>query len=156
MQASSGKMTERGEAAVKSEKAFKTISEVAETLGVPQHVLRFWETRFPQIRPVKRRGGRRYYRPEDVVLLGKIRSYLYEDGFTIKGVKKLLQGGEVSPCAMEDLRPSATLVADLEDVPSSKNATGQEKLSPEARRELERLLGELEGLRALLKVPEPA
>ncbi|MFA5123131.1 MerR family transcriptional regulator [Zavarzinia sp.] len=71
--------------------AFRTISEVAEELDVPQHVLRFWETRFPQIKPMKRGGGRRYYRPEDVALLRGIRHLLYSDGYTIKGVQKVLR-----------------------------------------------------------------
>ncbi len=74
----------------KSEAAFRTISEVAVELDVQQHVLRFWETRFPAIQPLKRGGGRRYYRPEDVALLRAIRDRLYGDGFTIKGVRKLL------------------------------------------------------------------
>jgi DNA-binding transcriptional MerR regulator len=75
----------------KSAEAFRTISEVATDLDVPQHVLRFWETRFTQVKPVKRAGGRRYYRPEDVDLLRGIRSLLYSDGFTIKGVQKVLR-----------------------------------------------------------------
>lgn len=75
----------------KSASAFRTISEVADQLDVPQHVLRFWETRFTQIRPLKRAGGRRYYRPEDVDLLRRIRELLYRDGYTIKGVQKLLR-----------------------------------------------------------------
>ena len=75
----------------KSAEAFRTISEVAVELDVPQHVLRFWESRFTQIRPVKRAGGRRYYRPEDVDLLKGIRALLYSDGFTIKGVQKVLK-----------------------------------------------------------------
>ena len=76
---------------VKSEAAFRTISEVSEDLDVPQHVLRFWESKFAQIKPLKRGGGRRYYRPEDVVLLGHIRDLLYRDGYTIRGVQKLLR-----------------------------------------------------------------
>jgi len=75
----------------KSAEAFRTISEVALELDVPQHVLRFWESRFAQIRPVKRAGGRRYYRPDDVDLLKGIRSLLYIDGLTIKGVQKVLK-----------------------------------------------------------------
>jgi len=75
----------------KSPEAFRTISEVAEELDVPQHVLRFWEGRFAQIKPVKRAGGRRYYRPEDIDLLRGIRTLLYGDGFTIKGVQKILR-----------------------------------------------------------------
>src|SRR5690242_11529172 len=75
----------------KSPEAFRTISEVATELDVPQHVLRFWEGRFTQIKPVKRAGGRRYYRPEDVDLLRGIRALLYREGFTIKGVQKILK-----------------------------------------------------------------
>ncbi len=79
-------------APTKSESAFRTISEVAEDLGVQQHVLRFWETKFTQVKPMKRGGGRRYYRPEDVALLKKIHTLLYAEGYTIKGVQKLLKG----------------------------------------------------------------
>ena len=75
----------------KSPDAFRTISEAAEELDVPQHVLRFWETRFSQIKPMKRAGGRRYYRPADVELLKGIRSLLYKDGYTIRGVQKILK-----------------------------------------------------------------
>jgi DNA-binding transcriptional MerR regulator len=75
----------------KSPEAFRTISEVADVLDVPPHVLRFWETRFTQVKPVKRGGGRRYYRPEDVRLLRGIRGLLYDDGMTIKGVQKILR-----------------------------------------------------------------
>src|ERR1700749_433766 len=74
----------------KSASAFRTISEVADELSVQQHVLRFWETKFSQIRPLKRGGGRRYYRPEDVELLKNIHHLLYQEGYTIKGVQKLL------------------------------------------------------------------
>ncbi|HTR86824.1 MAG TPA: MerR family transcriptional regulator [Reyranella sp.] len=77
----------------KSAQAFRTISEVATELDVPQHVLRFWESKFSQVRPLKRGGGRRYYRPEDIDLLRRIRSLLYEDGYTIKGVQRLLKEG---------------------------------------------------------------
>ena len=75
----------------KSPDAFRTISEVAEDLDLPQHVLRFWETRFTQIKPMKRGGGRRYYRPQDVDLIKGIRHLLYDQGYTIKGVQKLLR-----------------------------------------------------------------
>ncbi len=75
----------------KSPEAFRTISEVADALNVPPHVLRFWESRFAQVKPVKRGGGRRYYRPEDVRLLRGIRGLLYDDGMTIKGVQKILR-----------------------------------------------------------------
>jgi DNA-binding transcriptional MerR regulator len=75
----------------KSPDAFRTISEAAEDLDLPQHVLRFWETRFPQIKPLKRGGGRRYYRPEDVALLRVIKQLLYGEGYTIKGVQRLFK-----------------------------------------------------------------
>lgn len=75
----------------KSAEAFRTISEVADALDIPQHVLRFWETRFSQIKPMKRGGGRRYYRPEDVDLLRGIRHLLYGEGYTIKGVQRILK-----------------------------------------------------------------
>ncbi|SJZ86621.1 MerR family transcriptional regulator [Consotaella salsifontis] len=75
----------------KSADAFRTISEVADDLGLPQHVLRFWETRFSQIKPLKRGGGRRYYRPDDIELLKGIQFLLYEKGFTIRGVQRILK-----------------------------------------------------------------
>jgi len=77
----------------KTADAFRTISEVADELHVPQHVLRFWETKFPQVRPLKRGGGRRYYRPEDVFLLRRVADLLYTQGYTIKGVQRLLREG---------------------------------------------------------------
>ena len=75
----------------KSPEAYRTIREVADALDLPQHVLRFWETRFPQIRPLKRAGGRRYYRPDDIERLRLIKRLLYEEGYTIKGVQKLFK-----------------------------------------------------------------
>ena len=104
-------MTETGEnpahsqrpskSAHKSSRAFRTISEVSSELNLPQHVLRFWETKFNAVKPMKRGGGRRYYRPEDVDLLNQIRSLLYDDGYTIKGVQKLLRegGGKLAPAS---------------------------------------------------------
>lgn len=103
----------------KSPDAFRTISEAADELDLPQHVLRFWETRFATIKPLKRGGGRRYYRPEDVLLLKGIRRLLYDQGFTIKGVQRILkeQGpryviavGEGRP--VEQLPPTALAVDD--------------------------------------------
>jgi DNA-binding transcriptional MerR regulator len=95
----------------KSATAFRTISEVATELDVAQHVLRFWESKFPQVRPLKRGGGRRYYRPEDVDLLRQIRSLLYDEGYTIKGAQKLLRtqrragGGEADENDVDDELP---------------------------------------------------
>ena len=82
----------------KSPEAFRNISEVSKQLDVPAHVLRFWETRFSQIKPVKRSGGRRYYRPEDIKLLTRIRDLLYREGYTIKGAQQVLKSG---PAAAE-------------------------------------------------------
>ncbi|MEK9678784.1 MAG: MerR family transcriptional regulator [Rhodospirillaceae bacterium] len=90
--------TSDGGATRKSASAFRTISEVSKELGLPQHVLRFWESKFSRIKPMKRGGGRRYYRPEDLDLLRRIRDLLYEEGYTIKGVQKLLKesGGKLA------------------------------------------------------------
>ena len=90
-QGEGGSAAARRAPARKSANAFRTISEVSAALEVPQHVLRFWETKFAQIKPMKRGGGRRYYRPEDIALLRGIRALLYVDGYTIKGVQKLLR-----------------------------------------------------------------
>jgi len=90
----------------KSPEAFRTIREVADAMDLPQHVLRFWETRFPQIRPVKRAGGRRYYRPDDIERLRTIKRLLYDEGYTIKGVQKLFkeQGGQAPAAAGAEAR----------------------------------------------------
>ncbi len=110
----------------KSPDAFRTISEVAEDLDIPQHVLRFWETRFGQIRPLKRGGGRRYYRPDDVDLLKGIRHLLYSEGYTIKGVQRILKEdgpkavqaigrtGMVAPAAAPQPAPKAPPVVSTE------------------------------------------
>ena len=105
----------------KAPDAFRTISEVADDLDIPQHVLRFWESRFPQIKPMKRAGGRRYYRPDDVDLLRGIRHLLYGEGYTIRGVQRILReqgpklvqsvwrpGAELPPPSAEDDVPEAT------------------------------------------------
>jgi len=91
--------------AAKAPSAFRTISEVADELLVPQHVLRFWEGRFPQVKPLKRGGGRRYYRPDDITLLRRIHTLLYVQGYTIKGVQRLLRegGGQLA----DDIPPPA-------------------------------------------------
>jgi DNA-binding transcriptional MerR regulator len=104
----------------KAPNAFRTISEVADELHIPQHVLRFWETKFPQVKPLKRGGGRRYYRPDDITLLRQISDLLYIQGYTIKGVQRLLRegGGRLSddiPPAPADERAAAE--AELETAP---------------------------------------
>ena len=95
----------------KSPDAFRTISEVADELNVPQHVLRFWESRFPQIKPVKRAGGRRYYRPSDVALLTGIKRLLHDEGLTIRGVQKILRDQGVRQVA--GLTDDSVSVGDL-------------------------------------------
>jgi len=105
-------------ATMKSQQAFRTISEVASELDLPQHVLRFWETKFNAVKPMKRGGGRRFYRPEDVALLGQIRSLLYDDGYTIKGVQKLLRegGGKIAPAPAISEPGEAGLKAELRSI----------------------------------------
>lgn len=128
--------------AAKSDAAFRTISEVAADLNVPQHVLRFWETKFSQVRPLKRGGGRRYYRPEDVALLKRIRGLLYTDGMTIRGVQKLLRetGAKAADEAPRD--------AKVEPPVRETAAPAGPHLS---RDEAKLLLAELTGLRDDLK-----
>lgn len=103
----------------KSDSAFRTIGELSAELGVPQHILRYWETRFSQLRPLTRAGNRRYYRPADVALVKRIDAALNRDGYTIKGVQKLLAGEKASPVARVDATPvqaSESLVVDLNRV----------------------------------------
>lgn len=133
----------------KSESAFRTISEVSEELDVPQHVLRFWESKFNQIKPLKRGGGRRYYRPADVQLLRRIRDLLYKDGYTIKGVQKLLKDGgkaeaetEAEQSAEASSRTAAAPTAEAERTP---RGGGQDR-----RAELQAVLAELMDIRTLL------
>jgi DNA-binding transcriptional MerR regulator len=96
----------------KSDAAFRTIGEVSEEIGVPQHVLRYWETRFPQLRPIQRAGNRRYYRPADVVLARRIHALLNRDGYTVKGVQKLLAEGDLPPVSVEAVPATTALPLD--------------------------------------------
>jgi len=164
----------------KSDSAFRTISEVADELDVPQHVLRFWESKFPQVKPLKRGGGRRYYRPEDVALLRRIRDLLYSEGYTIKGVQKLLREGGAKEITGA-LRPEIDSVDEVElplavddepefpelndgeedEVSIQADAAATEAAPPcvpvdagfsvETRHELRAILAELEHLRGLLQ-----
>jgi DNA-binding transcriptional MerR regulator len=109
---------------LKSPDAFRTISEVAEVLDVPPHVLRFWETRFTQVKPVKRGGGRRYYRPEDVRLLRGIRGLLYDDGMTIKGVQKILRERGIRHVIGLGTLPEAAAAPPASPAPARKAARG--------------------------------
>jgi DNA-binding transcriptional MerR regulator len=148
----------------KSAQAFRTISEVAAELDVPQHVLRFWESKFSQVRPLKRGGGRRYYRPEDIDLLRRIRSLLYEDGYTIKGVQRLLKEGrgrlpqqqrvDLAESALESLRivsarAEAMAAGSQRPMPRSgpqpaTNTPRAAMLDLHKRREIETVLEDLE------------
>lgn len=142
---------------VKSAAAFRTISEVANELDVAQHVLRFWESKFPQVRPLKRGGGRRYYRPEDIDLLRQIRSLLYEQGYTIKGAQKLLKGqrravagdgadnGAVSDTTRKAAAPEASADAAIQ---LELDATER---TPTLKRRLTELRDELVALRQALR-----
>jgi DNA-binding transcriptional MerR regulator len=129
----------------KSAAAFRTISEVAQELDVPQHVLRFWETKFTQVKPLKRGGGRRYYRPEDIALLRRIRQCLYQDGYTIKGVQRLLREGALKgdaappPPQRDDLKLPLPAAAVKPPAAGTLRAT------------LVEVLHELESLRDLLR-----
>ena len=152
------KPTERGmnipKKSRKSATAFRTISEVASELGVQQHVLRFWETKFSHVKPLKRGGGRRYYRPEDVALLKRIHYLLYTEGYTIKGVQKLLKGqkkqeiiaGTVAAPANES---DETAVA-KSSVSASEITQAPQGLSSKQRSILSAMLGELKDLRSTL------
>jgi DNA-binding transcriptional MerR regulator len=131
----------------KSAEAFRTISEVAGDLEVPQHVLRFWESKFPQIKPMKRAGGRRYYRPDDVALLRRIRQCLYDQGYTIKGVQKLLREGALK--APETRAPMAA-----QSAAPARAAASKQPQQDGLRQALVELRRELVALRdALGKVP---
>jgi len=138
----------------KSEAAFRTISEVSDELDVPQHVLRFWESKFTQVRPLKRGGGRRYYRPDDVTLLRRIRDLLYAEGYTIKGVQKLLRETGARELTARPEIPELPLAAPETapaPEPDTADAPPRVAVPAELRGELEDLLDELEQLRFLLQ-----
>nr|WP_174242060.1 MerR family transcriptional regulator [Pseudoroseomonas oryzae] len=123
----------------KAPTAFRTISEVAEDLQIPQHVLRFWETKFAQLKPLKRGGGRRYYRPEDIALLRRIGDLLYTQGYTIKGVQRLLRdnAGELP----EQQDPDAEMELDVVPLPEAGQAALRQAVA-----ELEAIAEELRAL----------
>jgi DNA-binding transcriptional MerR regulator len=132
----------------KSPEAFRTISEVADELHLPQHVLRFWETRFPQIKPLKRGGNRRYYRPDDVELLRAIRFLLYDEGLTIRGVQKMLREQGTGAVRAEPMRthtPAVTpapVLAEPEPIAQAADLAdfGDLRLALDDLREAQRLL----------------
>jgi len=126
----------------KSPGAFRTISEVSNALEVPPHVLRFWETKFPQIKPLKRGGGRRYYRPEDVSLLRQIRQLLYNDGYTIKGVQRLLKEGA--------LKNTAQVGVVTANEPDERKQSQNSTTSSQEKATLRSIVDELQSLRKRL------
>ena len=126
----------------KSATAFRTISEVGAELDIPQHVLRFWESKFSQVKPLKRGGGRRYYRPEDIALLRRIRDLLYTEGYTIRGVQRLFREAGVKAVVEGAVAPEGESPQPVKDAP---------KLGAETRAELEAVLDELVTLRRMLK-----
>ncbi|WP_374470447.1 MerR family transcriptional regulator [Phenylobacterium sp.] len=130
----------------KGPEAFRTISEAADELNVPQHVLRFWETKFSFIRPMKRAGGRRFYRPQDIAVLKGVRRLLHDEGYTIKGVQRLHreQGVRRLVSAGEGERVDAPAPQDAEA------AQGAHEVSDAARSRLAATLGELEAIKARL------
>jgi len=133
----------------KGPNAFRTISEAAEELGVPQHVLRFWETKFSFIRPMKRAGGRRFYRPQDVAVLNGVRTLLHSEGLTIKGVQKLHRDHGLAQVIAAGLgaNGSAKLAADIDyDAP----AQGVRRLDDEARERLSFMLRDLSDVKSRL------
>jgi DNA-binding transcriptional MerR regulator len=157
----------------KAPNAFRTISEVADELHIPQHVLRFWETKFPQVKPLKRGGGRRYYRPDDIALLRRISDLLYIQGYTIKGVQRLLREGggrlsdDIPPAPADEQEAAEAERAGLPTEPELPmpglappptpalvaRVNVRPKVDPEAERLralLTETLRELETLRALL------
>lgn len=125
----------------KSKSAFRTIAEVAEDLGVATHVLRFWETKFPQIKPMKRNGGRRYYRPDDVELVKTIRDYLYDRRYTIEGVQKLFKEKGVKAVVGEEIQK------DFFD-----GTVLKEPLGEDSRKIISSLLEQLKGMREELNL----
>ena len=147
--------------------AFRTISEVADELNVQQHVLRFWETKFSQVKPLKRGGGRRYYRPEDVLLLKKIHTLLYTEGYTIKGVQKLLKTlGKAQLLA--DVQPEQATAKRAAPAPANEakagivasspanepvaKPTGTIEITDRQRSILHAMLGDLKDLRDMIAV----
>jgi DNA-binding transcriptional MerR regulator len=136
----------------KSPDAFRTISEVAESLDLPQHVLRFWESRFTQIKPLKRGGGRRYYRPDDVELLRAIRHLLYDEGYTIKGVQRLFKEQGARAIASRPLATDEGAIPASADSQLAQSASFEEEGDDAPRTDQQPKLSaaEIDSLRAAL------
>jgi DNA-binding transcriptional MerR regulator len=140
-------MTEAaGDTSGKSPEAYRTIGEVSEMLGVAQHVLRFWESRFSQIKPVKRAGNRRYYRPDDIALIRRIRELLHDEGYSIRGVQKLLKSSGVKG-VLEGAESTGAAAESASGAPAQAAQPGP----AENRDQLRAVLGELKEIRDLLR-----
>lgn len=134
----------------KGPNAFRTISEAAEELGVPQHVLRFWETKFSFIRPMKRAGGRRFYRPQDIAVLSGVRALLHAEGYTIKGVQKLHREQGLTHVIAAGLGDNGSASLDGLGVAGSVDSSSHLELAEEARGRLALALGDLQAVKARL------
>tara|TARA_B100000886_G_scaffold239655_1_gene168060 strand:- start:1887 stop:2315 length:429 start_codon:yes stop_codon:yes gene_type:complete len=136
---------------IKSPEAFRTISEVSKDLSLPQHVLRFWETKFVQIRPIKRGGGRRYYRPEDIELLKGIKYLLYNDGYTIRGVQKVIKENGAKKIISRPIQNiDFTLDTDEHKNTSQEKNESQSMIAENKRKKLMSVLNDLVELKKKL------
>ena len=132
---------------IKSPEAFRTISEVSKDLSLPQHVLRFWETKFVQIKPIKRGGGRRYYRPEDIRLLRGIKSLLYNDGYTIRGVQKVIKEVGTKKILRNEVEKNSSTDNKININQDNKNNISYHNLDDVKRTKLMKVLNDLVNLR---------
>jgi len=132
---------------LKSPEAFRTISEVSKDLSLPQHVLRFWETKFIQIKPIKRGGGRRYYRPEDIRLLRGIKSLLYNDGYTIRGVQKVIKEVGTKKILQNEVQNNSFTEDEIDTNQDNSNDTSHHHLGDVKRKKLMKVLNDLVDLR---------
>lgn len=146
---------ERGTRSTKSPDAFRTISEVSDELDLPQHVLRFWETKFSQIQPLKRRGGRRYYRPDDLDLLRGIQDLLHVQGYTIKGVQKLIKESGVKALVTRaqsfdgDARPASANALSPDTNPGASTPKREQAATGLERAQREEIGGVIDDLKQL-------
>ena len=131
----------------KSPDAFRTISEVSKDLSLPQHVLRFWETKFIQIKPIKRGGGRRYYRPEDIRLLRGIKSLLYNDGYTIRGVQKVIKEVGAKKILRDEVENNVFTDGEINNIENSSNKMAHQQMGDSKRNKLMKVLNDLVDLR---------
>ena len=139
---------------IKSPEAFRTISEVSKDLAIPQHVLRFWETKFIQIKPIKRGGGRRYYRPEDVEILKGIKNLLYNDGYTIRGVQKVIKENGTRKILIKSSKTQIKSFTETENQHNEVLLSGTNNhysISDEKRTKLMSVLNNLVSLKSSIK-----